>query len=107
MGAHTRAYREGMHCIEEHVPVANKPTETLLSTTEAAARIGVAEITMRLWRWRDNPHQPPYVKVGANRVRYRASALDAWLEHRTHKPGTKAAGKNRDPGRRERRPGPR
>ncbi len=95
-----------MHRIKEHVPVMTKPTETLISTADAARRIGVAEITMRLWRWRDNPHQPPYVRVGARGVRYSAAALDSWMTNRTYKPGTKST-KNRDPGRQRRRPGPR
>jgi predicted DNA-binding transcriptional regulator AlpA len=87
--------------------VTTKPTGSLISTAAAAARIGVAEITMRLWRWRDNPHQPPYVRVGARGVRYEVGALDAWLASRTHKPGSKAAEKSRDPGRHRARPGPR
>lgn len=86
--------------------MTTKPTESLISTADAARRIGVAEITMRLWRWRDNPHQPPYVRVGARGVRYSAVALDSWMKNRTHKPGSKST-KNRNPGRRERRPGPR
>jgi predicted DNA-binding transcriptional regulator AlpA len=81
--------------------------ETLIDTTDAAARIGVAEITMRLWRWRDNPHQPPYVRVGARGIRYSPAALDTWKKKRTHNPGTKSTKKNRDPSRRQRRPGPR
>lgn len=86
-------------------------SDTLLTTTEAAARIGVAEITVRLWRWRDNPAQPPYVRIGTRGVKYRARDLDAWLASRVHKPGSKAAPKptekDRSPGRHHRRPGPR
>lgn len=92
--------------IEEHVPVTSKPAESLISTADAASRIGMAEITLRLWRWRDNPHQPPYVRIGARGVRYDVGALDKWLASRTHRPGSKAE-KNRSPGRHRRRPGPR
>lgn len=87
--------------------MTTKQSPTLVNTADAAARIGVAEITLRLWRWRDNPHQPPYVRVGANRIRYDVAALDAYTASRTHKPGTKARKKDRDPQRRERRRGPR
>lgn len=86
--------------------MTKQTAETLLSTAEAAARLGLAEITVRLWRWRDNPHQPPYVRIGSRGVKYRAGDLDKWLESRTHKPGSKAE-KNRDPSRQRRRPGPR
>ena len=81
--------------------------ETLLTTTEAAARIGVAEITMRLWRWRDNSQQPPYIRLGTRGVKYRAGDLEKWIASRVHTPGTKPAGKDRDPGRRRSPPGPR
>jgi predicted DNA-binding transcriptional regulator AlpA len=85
--------------MEERMPMPTQRTETLISTAEAAARIGVAEITMRKWRWLDNPHQPPYVKCGPRRIRYEVAALDAWKASRTHKPGTKPARKDRSPGR--------
>ena len=87
--------------------MTNCTADTLLTTTEAAARIGVAEITVRLWRWRDNPHQPPYVRIGARGVKYRAADLDAWLTTRTHQPGSKATAKDRGPSRQQRRPRPR
>jgi predicted DNA-binding transcriptional regulator AlpA len=86
--------------------VTHDPSDTLMTTTEAAARIGVAEITMRLWRWRDTPQQPPYVRVGTRGVKYRLGDLDKWLASRTHQPGSKAE-KNRSPDRQRRRPGPR
>ena len=107
MGCHTDAYGDVIAHIKEHLPVNTKPTESLVSTADAAARIGMAEITLRLWRWRDNPHQPPYVRIGARGVRYDVGALDKWLASRTHKPGTKPTKKDRDPGRRQGQPGPR
>jgi predicted DNA-binding transcriptional regulator AlpA len=107
MAPHTGAYGEGMPFIEEHAHVTNQRSESLISTADAAARLGVAEITMRLWRWQDNPHQPPYVRIGSRGVRYDVAVLDAWMANRTHKPGNKAAGKDRSPGRQRRRPGPR
>jgi len=85
--------------------VKKQPNEMLLSTTEAAARIGRAEITLRLWRWQDNPNQPPYVRVGSRGVKYRAGDLDQWIASRTHQPGSKQ--KDRSPSRHRGRPGPR
>jgi len=81
--------------------------EPLISTAEAAARIGRAEITLRKWRWRDDPAAPPYVRCGPHGIKYRPSDLDKWLESRTHRPGSRPAGKDRSPGRHGRRPGPR
>jgi predicted DNA-binding transcriptional regulator AlpA len=107
MGAHTGAYGGDMARSKEHATVTKKPAESLISTADAAARIGMAEITLRLWRWRDNPHQPPYVRIGPHRVRYDVAALDKWLESRTHQPGSKARSKDRSPGRHRGRPGPR
>jgi len=98
--------QSGMTQPEGVSAVADHATESLITTADAAARIGVAEITLRLWRWRDNPHQPPYVRIGARGVRYDVGALDKWLEGRTHRPGSKAE-KNRSPDRQRRRPGPR
>jgi len=86
--------------------VTTTPTKSLISTIDAAARIGVAPITMRLWRWRKNPHQPPYVKVGSRGVKYDPDALDKWRAANTHQPGSKATRKDHGPGR-QRRPGPR
>lgn len=83
------------------------PREGLIDTIQAAARIGVAPITMRLWRWRRNPHQPPFVRVGARSIRYESAALDEWLASRTHKPSRKPGEKSRSPDRQRRRPGPR
>jgi hypothetical protein len=84
--------------MEEHPDVTEH--DTLIDTTAAAARIGMAPITLRIWRWRDNPHQPPYVRVGSRGIRYDVAALDAWQAARTHKPGTKARGKHNGPGQR-------
>ena len=69
--------------------MTTKQSPNLITTAEAATRIGFAEITLRLWRWRDNPHQPPFVRIGSRGVRYDVAALDKWLETRTHKPGRK------------------
>jgi predicted DNA-binding transcriptional regulator AlpA len=106
MGAYMSRYRRGMAPQGVNI-VTNCTADTLLTTTEAAARIGVAEVTVRMWRWRDDPHQPPYVRVGARGVKYRADALDQWIASRTHQPGTKPTNNDRSPSRQRGRPGPR
>lgn len=75
--------------IQEYVTVTTKHAGSLVTTAEAASRTGLAEITLRVWRWKNNPHQPPYVRVGVRGVRYDVAALDEWLAARTHKPGRK------------------
>lgn len=52
---------------------------TLLTTTEAAAHIGVAPSTLAHWRSAGEPH-PPAVRLGRRSLRYRVADLDAWLE---------------------------
>jgi predicted DNA-binding transcriptional regulator AlpA len=79
---------------EEHMPDTHEH-ETLIDTAAAAARIGMAEITLRIWRWKRNPNAPPYTRVGSRGIRYSPAALDAWLEKRTHAPGMKPARKRR------------
>jgi len=96
-----------MSFLEEHLPVTSKAAPTLVNTADAARHIGLAEITLRVWRSEDNPHQPPYVRVGARGVRYDTAALDQWLKSRTHKPGSKSRRKDHGPGRQRGRPGPR
>ena len=54
--------------------------ETLLSTTDVAGRLGVAEITLRKWRLYGSG--PRFVRCGAN-VRYREVDLEGWLASRT------------------------
>lgn len=68
--------------------MTNAAPSPLISTKQAAERLGVAEITMRLWRWRKVPSQPPYVRVGSRGIRYSVEALDAWQLSRTHQPST-------------------
>ena len=49
-----------------------------LSTKEASAHINVAEGTLRYWRSRGEG--PPAFRLGAKKVLYRKSDLDAWIE---------------------------
>lgn len=65
-------------------------TEKLVTADEAAAILGVAEQTMRGWRYENRPDQPAFVKVG-RLIRYRPSVLEAWISEREHKPERKTA----------------
>ncbi len=56
-------------------------TDPLLGNREAAAYLGVTPHTLDIWR-AARRYPIPYVKVG-RLVRYRRSALDAWLTART------------------------
>jgi predicted DNA-binding transcriptional regulator AlpA len=87
--------------------VTHDPSDTLITTTEAAARIGISEITIRKWRWLDSPNQPPFVRLGPRSVKYRLGDLDKWLASRTHQPSGNRRSKDRSPGRHRGRPGPR
>lgn len=55
--------------------------DLLMTTTEAANYLGVAPETLNVWRCVKR-YDIPYIKVG-RLVRYRKSALDAFLEQRT------------------------
>ncbi|WON72496.1 helix-turn-helix domain-containing protein [Nitrosospira sp. Is2] len=55
--------------------------DPLLSTPEAAAYLGVTEGTISVWRC-TRRYPIPYIKIG-RLVKYRKSALDAFLAQRT------------------------
>jgi excisionase family DNA binding protein len=55
--------------------------DPLFSPPEAAAYIGVTENTLSVWRCVGR-YNIPYIKVG-RLVKYRKSALDAFLDSRT------------------------
>ncbi|WAR44286.1 helix-turn-helix domain-containing protein [Methylomonas rapida] len=64
--------------------MATNPSKTddkLLDNTEAAAYIGVTPRTLEVWRCTKR-HTIPFIKVG-RLVKYRKSALDAFLDSRT------------------------
>ena len=81
--------------------------DVLLTTEETAARVGLSPITLKVWRWEQNPHAPPHITVGSRGIRYSAAAVEEWITCRTHTPGSKAGSKDRSPSRHRRRPGPR
>jgi hypothetical protein len=82
-----------MDHIEVPMPATNEP-ERLIDTKAAAARIGLAPITLRLWRWRRVAHQPAYTRIGRN-IRYSPAVLDAFIAARTTKPRRKSTVKKR------------
>ena len=57
-------------------------TDELLSNKEAADYIGVAPGTLEVWRCTKR-YKIPHIKLGNRLVKYRKSALDAFLESRT------------------------
>jgi excisionase family DNA binding protein len=59
----------------------HQPSDPLLSTPEAAAYLGVTEGTISVWRC-TRRYPIPYIKIG-RLVKYRKSALDAFLAQRT------------------------
>ncbi len=60
----------------------NQSTDSLLTPPEAAAYIGVTKNTLSVWRCVGR-YAIPYIKSG-RLVKYRKSALDSFLERRTH-----------------------
>ncbi|WP_027019965.1 helix-turn-helix transcriptional regulator [Corynebacterium sputi] len=49
-----------------------------LTTSQASKESGVPEGTLRYWRSRDEG--PPSFRIGARRVMYRRSDLEAWMQ---------------------------
>ena len=66
---------------EEEGAMRDQTTPRLLTTAAAAQILGVKPFTLQAWRGRGKG--PAYVRVSANRVRYRVEALDAWVQERT------------------------
>lgn len=56
-------------------------TDSLLTTDEAAALVGMKERTLRVWRMKGQG--PAYVKLGNGRVRYSRQAIDEWVAANT------------------------
>lgn len=73
----------------------------LLDTTEAAKFLGVARVTLRQWRWRRCPWQPPFVRCGTRSIRYRRQSLEQWALERESL--NRGSGKDRGPGGRQAR----
>jgi len=76
--------------------------DELVDTREAARYLGLAEVTLRQWRWLGVPGQPPFLRVGSRAIRYRRQALAEWALRRESQT-TKQASKSHGPGKREAR----
>lgn len=55
----------------------NHSTAVYLTSPQLAERLGVATITVKVWRQRRKG--PPYVKIGRS-VRYRVADVEAWAD---------------------------
>lgn len=55
----------------------------LMKSDEAEKMLGLKPYTLRTWRSRNTPHQPPYVMVGPTAVRYNPEALLDYIDART------------------------
>ncbi len=60
----------------------NQSTDPLFTPKETAEYLGVSQDTLAVWRCTGR-YEIPFVKVG-RLVKYRKSALDAFLDRRTH-----------------------
>lgn len=58
--------------------------DLLLTTSKAAARIGMTKQALSYWRQKGTG--PRYIKVGMSRILYRVRDLDAYIESRTVDP---------------------
>jgi predicted DNA-binding transcriptional regulator AlpA len=57
----------------------------LLTTEQAATKLGLSERTLEAWRSRGEG--PPFLRVGPRRVAYSLNDLDSWLRLRRCDPG--------------------
>jgi len=83
------------------VSTTDTTTDSWIDTREAARILGVAEVTLRLWRSQRNPAAPPYVRVGTRAVRYCPKALADWAASRQCRPAQSVPQKNHGPGHRK------
>lgn len=58
----------------------NRGTNELLSQRQVAARLGLSTRTIEGWRARGVG--PPFLRLSARAVRYRAMDLEQWLDQR-------------------------
>ncbi len=58
------------------------PTDPLLTERQAAEILDLRPTTLQVWRMTKKRDTPAYVKIGRN-VRYRASAVEAFIRSRT------------------------
>ena len=61
----------------------------MLSTDEAAKKMGVAAATLRFWRMQQIG--PAFVKLGARCFRYDERDIDSYVRERRHDPSARAS----------------
>jgi excisionase family DNA binding protein len=61
--------------------IKTRPADPLLTDQQAAKLLGIKPSTLQIWRTQRR-YSLPYVKVGRC-VRYRRSAVEAFIEQRT------------------------
>jgi predicted DNA-binding transcriptional regulator AlpA len=63
--------------------------DELLDTKQTAAWLGVAPITLEIWRSKERG--PAYVIMGTRSIRYRRTDVQTWLTAQTRQPTTATA----------------
>lgn len=61
------------------MPQTSPPSNKLLTETEAAQRLGVSPITLRVWR-HTGRGTIPFVRLGKRSIRYRAEDIERFIE---------------------------
>ena len=59
-------------------------SDALLTTEQVAEMLGMSTDAVRMKRYRGDG--PAFIRLGHSSIRYRASAVDAWLDTRTVAP---------------------
>ena len=62
--------------------------DAFFNTSEIAARLGVAEVTVR--KWRISGSGPRFIRCGGN-IRYRWTDIESWVSSRTVSSTSEAA----------------
>jgi|ETNmetMinimDraft_26_1059896.scaffolds.fasta_scaffold66915_3 predicted DNA-binding transcriptional regulator AlpA len=68
----------------------------LLTTEQAATKLGLSERTLEAWRSRGEG--PPFLRVGPRRVAYTREDLRVWLVRRRHEPARSTPSTDRNAG---------
>lgn len=64
----------------ESISTREHHDHTLLPPKTVASMLSVSVRALEAWRYRGEG--PPFIRISARCVRYRRSAIEAWLNHR-------------------------